>query len=199
MAGWSATVTFKKKKGQTLSKLIGSSVTVTVNLKKGRGVTFRSSFGGGRGGSFSAFGGGHGSTIHWGAKGGIMSGAQIFGAAGNTLLGGGEAGREALLPLDRNTEWMDKIAEKVVNQMYAVRTPVTSVHASYPGNQSDLSELVVLLRELRSDVAAIKQGEKKLSVTVQNNLDGQKLADNTVTRIIQQTRATGVNPLSAYI
>lgn len=63
----------------------------------------------------------------------------------------------------------------------------------------DLSELVVLLRELRSDVAAIKQGEKKLSVTVQNNLDGQKLADNTVTRIIQQTRATGVNPLSAYI
>ena len=73
------------------------------------------------------------------------------------------------------------------------------MHASYPGNQSDLSELVVLLRELRSDVAAIKQGEKKLSVTVQNNLDGQKLADNTVTRIIQQTRATGVNPLSAYI
>lgn len=198
-SGCSATVTFKKKKGQTLSKLIGSSVTVTVNLKKGRGVTFRSSFGGGRGGSFSAFGGGHGSTIHWGAKGGIMSGAQIFGAAGNTLLGGGEAGREALLPLDRNTEWMDKIAEKVVNQMYAVRTPVTSVHASYPGNQSDLSELVVLLRELRSDVAAIKQGEKKLSVTVQTNLDGQKIANDTVNRIIRQTRATGVNPLSAYI
>lgn len=128
-----------------------------------------------------------------------MSGAQIFGAAGNTLLGGGEAGREALLPLDRNTEWMDRIAEKVVNQMYAVQTPVTGVYTSYSSNQNDLSELVTLIRELRSDVAAIKQGEKKLSVTVQNNLDGQKLADNTVTRIIQQTRATGVNPLSAYI
>lgn len=83
--------------------------------------------------------------------------------------------------------------------MYAVRTPVTSVHTSYPGNQSDLSELVVLLRELRSDVAAMKQREKQLSVTIQTNLDGKKIADNTVNQIIQQTRATGVNPLSAYI
>ena len=45
----------------------------------------------------------------------------------------------------------------------------------------------------------MKQREKQLSVTIQTNLDGKKIADNTVNQIIQQTRATGVNPLSAYI
>lgn len=37
--------------------------------------------------------------VQWYAKGGILNGAQIFGSMGNTLLGGGEAGPEAVLPL----------------------------------------------------------------------------------------------------
>lgn len=53
-------------------------------------------------------------SVRWFAKGGILDGAQIFGGAGGTLFGGGEAGREAVLPLDSNTDWMDKIADKVV-------------------------------------------------------------------------------------
>lgn len=32
---------------------------------------------------------------------------------GNKFLGGGEAGREAVLPLESHTEWMDTLAEKV--------------------------------------------------------------------------------------
>jgi phage-related minor tail protein len=51
------------------------------------------------------------------AKGAILNGAQLFGMTGNTLLGGGEAGREAVLPLESNTGWMDKIADKVVSRM----------------------------------------------------------------------------------
>ena len=43
--------------------------------------------------------------VSWGAKGGILDGA--------TLIGAGEAGKEALLPLERNTEWMDKLADKI--------------------------------------------------------------------------------------
>lgn len=46
-----------------------------------------------------------GYTTLWGAKGGILDKA--------TLIGAGEAGKEALLPLDQNTEWMDTIATKV--------------------------------------------------------------------------------------
>lgn len=38
--------------------------------------------------------------VEWYAEGGILNGAQIFGALGNTLLGGGEAGPEAVLPLE---------------------------------------------------------------------------------------------------
>ena len=53
-------------------------------------------------------------SVQWFAKGGIMDGAQIFGGAGGKLFGGGEAGREAVLPLDQNTGWMDRIAERVV-------------------------------------------------------------------------------------
>ena len=54
-----------------------------------------------------------GFNLKWNAKGGILDGAQIFGMMGNTLLGGGEAGREAVLPLDTHTEWMDTLAQKV--------------------------------------------------------------------------------------
>jgi len=38
-------------------------------------------------------------SIQWYKDGGILSGAQIFGAMGGKLLGGGEAGKEAVLPL----------------------------------------------------------------------------------------------------
>lgn len=38
-------------------------------------------------------------SIQWYKDGGILDGAQIFGAAGGNLLGGGEAGKEAVLPL----------------------------------------------------------------------------------------------------
>ena len=44
-------------------------------------------------------------SVTWGAKGGIIDGIQFIGA--------GEAGREALLPLDRNTGWMDDLADKI--------------------------------------------------------------------------------------
>lgn len=56
-------------------------------------------------------------SVQWYAKGGILDGAQIFGRMGSSLLGGGEAGREAVLPLDRNTEWMDRIADRVVSRL----------------------------------------------------------------------------------
>lgn len=49
------------------------------------------------------------------AKGGIMDGATLFGMMGDKGLIGGEAGKEAILPLERNTGWMDTLAEHVWN------------------------------------------------------------------------------------
>lgn len=40
-------------------------------------------------------------SISWYKDGGIMTRAMLFGMSGNTLLGGGEAGPEAILPLDK--------------------------------------------------------------------------------------------------
>lgn len=56
-------------------------------------------------------------SVSWFAKGGILDGAQIFGRMGSTLLGGGERGREAILPLDTNTGWMDDIAQRVASAL----------------------------------------------------------------------------------
>ena len=39
--------------------------------------------------------------IKWNAEGGILTRPTIFGAMGDTLLGGGEAGKEAILPIDK--------------------------------------------------------------------------------------------------
>ena len=39
--------------------------------------------------------------IKWNAEGGILTRPTIFGAMGDTLLGGGEAGAEAILPIDK--------------------------------------------------------------------------------------------------
>ena len=38
--------------------------------------------------------------VAWNAEGGILDKATIFGRSGNTLLGGGEAGKEAIAPID---------------------------------------------------------------------------------------------------
>lgn len=38
--------------------------------------------------------------VKWNAEGGILDKARIFGSVGNTLLGGGEAGKEAIAPID---------------------------------------------------------------------------------------------------
>lgn len=59
-------------------------------------------------------------SVQWFAKGGILDGAQIFGRMGSTLLGGGERGREAILPLDTNTGWMDVLANRISQSLSTV-------------------------------------------------------------------------------
>ena len=122
----SAVVTFAKKKGQKLGDLIGDKLKVSIGIVKGWKGTVAKALGlnklaskfsiklpkvsvtwSGRPIPLPHF------HVKWNAKGGILDGAQIFGMAGNTLLGGGERGREAVLPLESNTGWMDTLADKV--------------------------------------------------------------------------------------
>lgn len=50
-------------------------------------------------------------SVAWYAKGGILDGAQIFGSLGDTFLGGGEAGPEAVLPLSSFYDELRRILE----------------------------------------------------------------------------------------
>lgn len=65
-------------------------------------------------------------SIAWYAKGGILTSPTIFGMNGNSLLGGGEAGAEAVIPLSelwkQMEEKMSAFADKIIthmNEMYA--------------------------------------------------------------------------------
>lgn len=51
-------------------------------------------------------------SVKWNAQGGVFDRPTIV-PYGNTLQGLGEAGAEAIVPLEKNTEWLDKIAEKL--------------------------------------------------------------------------------------
>ena len=53
-------------------------------------------------------------SIQWYRDGGILNGATIFGAMGGSLLGGGEAGAEAVLPLSELWKQMTEIVRGVV-------------------------------------------------------------------------------------
>ena len=50
--------------------------------------------------------------IQWYAKGGIVDAATLFGA-GNRLIGAGEAGKEAIVPLERNMGWVTRVADQI--------------------------------------------------------------------------------------
>ena len=52
--------------------------------------------------------------IEWYANGGIMTDPTAFGMNGNNLMVGGEAGAEAIVPLNTLWEQMDKFANKIV-------------------------------------------------------------------------------------
>lgn len=51
-------------------------------------------------------------SISWNKLGGVFDKPAIFGY-GNSLQGIGEDGAEAVVPLEKNTQWLDKIAEKL--------------------------------------------------------------------------------------
>ena len=51
--------------------------------------------------------------IQWYAKGGVFDSPTLFGYGKGSIGGLGEAGAEAIVPLENNTKWLDKIAERL--------------------------------------------------------------------------------------
>lgn len=63
-------------------------------------------------------------SVSWYKNGGILNSPTIFGAAGNYLLGAGEAGPEAVVPLDRLRDYIKEVSQEknqeLVNAMGSV-------------------------------------------------------------------------------
>lgn len=51
--------------------------------------------------------------IEYYARGGVVSGSSLLGFNGGNAMVGGERGAEAIVPLERNTEWLDRIADRL--------------------------------------------------------------------------------------
>ena len=184
---------YDKNKKNWITNVKGKNVPLSVYLKRvnpykvkvvTRGGVTTIDTGGysGRGGKF--------------AKGGVVRRRTFFGL--NEV---GEDGKEAIIPLERNTEWTGQVAKLLARHLYDLPQPIApSAYYSSDNaiSSSDMAELVALLRAIRSDVAAVRQSGGG-SVTVNTNLDGRTIARSTIDYINGQAKATGVNPLAAYM
>ena len=102
--------------------------------------------------------------MSWYKEGGILKGAQIFGQMGNTFLGGGEAGAEAVLPLRTFYQNLgDKIesAMERVMQRYGMGQTLQPVYVGvYLGNKEFKDYVVEVsqhgLTEKSRDISKLK-------------------------------------------
>lgn len=186
----SAKVSLVKQGWKTLSGFIGS-FTKKIGLK----LTWYNVSGWKAAVAKVLFGKSQWPSLRFAARGGVVDGATLF---GNTVVG--EAGKEAIIPLERNTEWTGQVAKLLARHLYDLPQPIApSAYSSDNAiSSSDMAELVALLRAIRSDVAAVRQSGGG-SVTVNTNLDGRTIARSTIDYINGQAKATGVNPLAAYM
>lgn len=97
--------------------------------------------------------------VEWYAKGGVLYGAQIFGKMGNQLLGGGETGPEAVLPLNGFYRELAEILDRKLGALNYGNAPLIEQHNTYNSPQQPTpAEYARATREsTRQAVAAIKR------------------------------------------
>lgn len=79
--------------------------------------------------------------INWYREGGILSGAQIFGQMGDNLLGGGEAGQEAVLPLSDFYGHLDGILSRYMNATASGLVIQLNIERFENGGSEDIKEI----------------------------------------------------------
>ena len=124
-------------------------------------------------------------SIEWYAKGGIVDGA--------TLIGAGEDGKEAIVPLERNTEWINMVARGLVDNLtssnrladYVSDLPLPSIAQGQivpPRALSNGGSMLTdgdIQRLVSGITAAFTQDSGEQSIKLY--LDGKQIAE-TVTR-----------------
>ncbi|SHO50067.1 phage tail tape measure protein [Anaerocolumna xylanovorans] len=103
-------------------------------------------------------------SVDWYKDGGILTGPTIFGSNGSSLLGGGEAGKEAVLPLSEL--WSN------------MKTVVSGVVSKQPDGATDMFGKVKQLIGGQTATAPTESATKELYNTINNNNTVNKQTEN---------------------
>ena len=135
-------------------------------------------------------------SVQWYARGGIVNGA--------TLIGAGEAGKEAIIPLERHTEWIRPVAEQLANELQRL-APVRAASALYPLpavatgslvppsalNSESRPSLDGLANAISGAIASALQLQGEAEPVIKVYLDGRQLSDAVTKYQRRGARATG--------
>lgn len=107
-------------------------------------------------------------SVSWYKRGGILDGAQIFGMSGKNLLGGGEAGKEAVLPLSELWSNMKTLMQDVIGSgiltlaKAAAPSPATAASGVVNNRNSSVSQNVNINNTFNGDRAIQKKASKAM-------------------------------------
>ena len=136
--------------------------------------------------------------VEWYARGGIVDGA--------TLIGAGEQGREAIIPLERHTEWIRMVAVQLKEELEKLTPPAPQLIRMIPATASamvpyaatvapapapeapDLSGLADTIARAIAELGNRPQRDQEIRVF----LDGRQLSDAVTRYQRRDSRANGV-------
>ena len=134
-------------------------------------------------------------SVQWYARGGIVNGA--------TLIGAGEAGKEAIIPLERHTEWIRMVAEELAAQLQALSPapafalyPLPAAGAIVPPgalNGESRPSLDGLANAIVSALSALNGSGTGTGAepVIRVYLDGKQLSDAVTRYQRREARASG--------
>lgn len=136
-------------------------------------------------------------SVQWYARGGIVDGATLFGA--------GEAGREAVIPLERHTEWIRLVADSLIDRItsnnrladYISGMPLPALVTggvvpprALSGGGSALSDGDID-RLVSGITAALSGGGNSDGGIIRLYLDGRQIAETVTKHQTQMNRGRG--------
>lgn len=135
--------------------------------------------------------------VNWYAKGGIVDGA--------TLIGAGEAGKEAIVPLERNTQWVTMVANELADIMFDrmtdkfaglnMRMPAVAMGGVVPPNAFSSGYGYGISPELESKLDALLErltgSREPINIHTTVELDRRKVGDAVYTYTEERNRGRG--------
>lgn len=136
-------------------------------------------------------------SVAWYARGGIVDGA--------TLIGAGEAGKEAIVPLERNTQWVTMVANELADIMFDrmtdkfaglnMRMPAVAGGFVVPPNAFSSNGYGGISPELESKIDALLDrlngNNRPIEVRTTVELDKRKVGESIYTYTEERNRGRG--------